>query len=148
MATMTLTRNNAKNTTKRIWAMLDAVAAIPAKPKIAAMMAITRNVRAQPSMVLSLSFLSRQSGSRGWQRKSAPESSRGGGSSSSFGMWETRQRMIICRLSRAEDESLNGIRNAFEFDRTIETARDAIQQQPCGAFLLDRKLRAHEPLDG
>ena len=50
-------------------------------------------------------------------------------------------------VARAKGESLNGIRNAFELDRTIETARNAIQQQPYSAFLIDRKLRAHEPLD-
>ena len=55
--------------------------------------------------------------------------------------------MIICGFSRGEGESLNGVRNAFEFDRTIETARNAVQHQPCGAFLLDRKMRAREPLD-
>src|ERR1700686_5145588 len=144
---MTLTRKKARNTTKRIWAMLDAVGATPAKPKIAAMMAITRNVRVQPSIVTFCFLclvLPRPSGSRRLRRKSAPEGSLRGGSSSSVGLWKTPHGMIICRFSRGEGESLNGVRNAFELDRTIETARNAVQHQPCGAFLLDRKMRARE----
>ena len=48
--TIRLTRNKAKNTTNRICAMLEAVAATPPKPKIAAIIAITRNVSAQFSI--------------------------------------------------------------------------------------------------
>src|SRR5262245_21352435 len=48
--TIRLTRNRARNTTNRICAMLEAVAATPPNPKIAAIIAITRNVSAQFSI--------------------------------------------------------------------------------------------------
>jgi hypothetical protein len=52
---------------------------------------------------------------------------------------------IVCR-SRTEGEGLNGIPNECEFDRTVETAGHTIEQQPCGAFLIDREPGAFELL--
>ena len=46
--------NSTKNTKKSILAIPTAAPAIPPKPRIAAMIAITRNVIAQPSIMLLL----------------------------------------------------------------------------------------------
>src|SRR5258706_12112798 len=58
-----------------------------------------------------------------------------------------RSGIVICRSSRVEDEGSNGVRNEFEFDGAIETAGHAVQQQPGGAFLVDREPRAGESFE-
>src|SRR5262249_32965707 len=75
-----LTIKSARKTTNRICAMLDAVAAMPPKPNIAAIMAITRNVSAHPSMFTPVYVsLRHRRGFHGWQRWTEKESSIAGG---------------------------------------------------------------------